>query len=46
MEKLRIYRVKDDYVEFLRRFDPKNVKYNKSGKRPYVGVVLQIGPIK
>lgn len=42
MAKLRIYRVRDDYVEFLRRFDSKNVKYNKDGKRPYVGVVLQI----
>ncbi|KUO52307.1 MAG: hypothetical protein APF76_04540 [Desulfitibacter sp. BRH_c19] len=46
MKKLRIYRIEDDYIEFLRRYDNINVKYNKNSKRPYVGVVLVVNGIK
>lgn len=46
MDKLRIYKIKDDYIQFLRQFDSENVKYNKDGKRPYIGVVMIVNEIK
>ena len=42
MESLRIYRISDHYIRFLRGLD-KKVQYNKGNRRPYVGVVLSIG---
>lgn len=45
MEQLRIYRINDKYVNFLRKIDPK-VQYNKNKRRPYVGVVLYVGEYK
>ena len=41
--RLRIYRLRDGYAEFLHNADPR-VQFNKHERRPYVGVVLQIGP--
>lgn len=41
MESLKIYRMRDDYIRFLNGIDPR-VQYNKDGRRPYVGVVLEI----
>ncbi len=38
---LDIYHVSDKYIDYLRQFDTR-VAYNKEGKRPYVGVVVQI----
>ena len=38
------YHVKDDYICFLRQFDPK-VAENKLESRPYVGIVLLIGNV-
>ena len=40
MERLKLYYIDEDYINYLRRFDSK-VPYNKSTTRPYVGVVLQ-----
>lgn len=45
MENLRIYRVHDRYIWFLKSRDSK-VQDNKNKKRPYVGVVLTIGKYK
>lgn len=42
MENLRIYRVDDRYIRFLRSRDDK-VQDNKDRRRPYVGVVLLVG---
>ncbi len=42
MENLRIYRIEDRYIRFLRSRDEK-VQDNKGRKRPYVGVVLFVG---
>lgn len=42
MEALKIYRVSDKYVRYLNGAD-KRVQYNKSSRRPYVGVVLTVG---
>ena len=42
MEPLRIYRVKDKYIRFLRSRDSR-VLYNKNHSRPYVGIVLHVG---
>ena len=42
MENLRIYKVDDHYVRFLKSRDSR-VQDNKNRKRPYVGVVLHIG---
>lgn len=42
MESLRIYRVTDHYVRFLHKTDSR-VMYNKSERRPYVGIVLDVG---
>ena len=45
MENLRIYRVSDHYIRFLNKCDSK-VQYNKSARRPYVGVVFSFGGFK
>lgn len=42
MENLRIYRIEDKYIRFLRSRDEK-VQLNKNKRRPYVGVVLHVG---
>lgn len=41
---MRIYNIRNDYVEFLKRYDAK-VPDNKNERRPYVGVVLEIGNV-
>ena len=38
MNKLKIYYIDSNYIDYLRKFD-KRVAYNKSKTRPYVGVV-------
>ena len=45
MEALRIYKVKDDYIRYLHSRDNK-VQYNKTAKRPYVGIVFAFGGYK
>lgn len=45
MENLRIYRVSDHYIRFLKSRDSK-VQDNKNRKRPYVGIVLHVGGYK
>jgi protein AbiQ len=45
MENLRIYRIEDKYINFLRSRDDK-VQLNKNHKRPYVGVVLHVGEFR
>lgn len=42
METLRIYRIDDKYIHFLKSRDPR-VQDNKDRRRPYVGVVLYVG---
>lgn len=42
MEALKIYRIDDRYVRFLRSRDHR-VQDNKDRRRPYVGVVLYVG---
>ena len=42
MENLKIYRIDDKYIRFLRSRDEK-VQDNKNRRRPYVGVVLLVG---
>lgn len=39
--KLNFYIVDDDYINYLSRFD-KHIAYNKSQKRPYIGVVIVV----
>lgn len=41
LEKLRIYRIRDGYIQFLHERD-RRVQYNKGERRPYLGVVLEI----
>lgn len=38
---LKIYKIKEDYIEFLRKYDNK-VLMNKNEKRPYVGILFEI----
>ena len=38
---MKIYKIKEDYIEYLRAKEPKVLK-NKNEKRPYVGTVLEI----
>lgn len=45
MEALRIYRIEDQYVNYLHKKDSK-VQLNKNAKRPYVGVVFSFGGLK
>lgn len=42
MEQLRIYRIADQYVAYLRKIDGR-VQHNKGQRRPYIGVVLYVG---
>lgn len=42
METLKIYRVSDQYVQYLHQCDNR-VQHNKGQHRPYVGVVLYMG---
>lgn len=42
MENLRLYRVEDKYIRYLKSRDSK-VQDNKNRRRPYVGVVLYVG---
>ena len=42
MESLKIYRVSDKYIRFLKSRDSK-VQDNKNRRRPYVGIVLLVG---
>lgn len=41
MSKLKIYKISDNYIEYLRQFDD-TISLNKDNKRPYIGVVLVI----
>ena len=45
VESLRIYKITDHYIAYLRGADSK-VQHNKGAKRPYVGVVLDVGGFK
>ncbi len=45
MGKFRLYHIQDEYIEFLHKID-RRVQFNKSERRPYVGVVLEIGGIQ
>lgn len=38
MKNLKIYYINENYINYLREFD-KNVAYNKSRTRPYIGIV-------
>lgn len=41
MDNLYICRIADEYINYLRQFDPR-VPYNKGQRRPYLGVVLTV----
>ena len=45
MWNLRIWKIKDSYVRRLHEIDPR-VQYNKGQRRPYVGIVLELGSVK
>ena len=38
MKNLKLYYIDEEYINYLRQFD-KNVAYNKTATRPYIGVV-------
>ena len=42
---MKFYNIKDEYINYLKKYDAKVEAPNK-GKRPYVGVVLEIDGIK
>lgn len=42
MESLKLYRISDKYIRFLKSRDTR-VQDNKDRRRPYVGVVLYVG---
>ena len=44
-DKMRFFNIKDDYIAFLRQYDSL-VQENKNERRPYVGVVLEIGDVR
>lgn len=45
MESLKLYRISDQYIRFLKSRDNR-VQDNKGRKRPYVGVVLYVGKFR
>ena len=42
---MRIYRIKDEYINFLRKYDEK-VSKNKEETRPFVGIVFEINNLR
>ena len=42
MERLKLYRISDKYVNYLHSREPK-VQHNKNARRPYIGVVFAFG---
>lgn len=42
---MKFYHIKNQYIEFLRKFDAR-VPDNKNEQRPYIGIVLEIGDMK
>ena len=42
---MRFYNIKEDYINFLKQYD-KKVADNKNGKRPYVGIVVEVNGMK
>lgn len=42
---MKFYNIKEDYIKFLKQYD-KKVADNKNGKRPYVGIVLEVNGMK
>jgi len=42
---MRFYNITEQYISYLKTLDTK-VPDNKGGKRPYVGIVLEIEDIK
>lgn len=45
LKKLKLYKISENYIEFLRKTDPVNVKYNKNQRRSYIGIVLELNQI-
>ena len=45
METLKLYRISDKYIRFLKGVDVR-VQDNKDRRRPYVGVVLYVGSFR
>ena len=45
MEPLRIYRIDDKYIRFMKSRDYR-VQDNKNRRRPYVGIVLYVGDFR
>lgn len=45
MKSLKIYKVTEKYIAYLHKWDYR-VQYNKSERRPYVGVVLYVGDFR
>ncbi|NFJ56932.1 type III toxin-antitoxin system ToxN/AbiQ family toxin [Clostridium botulinum] len=45
MGKLKLYKIREDYIDFLRKYDSK-VLYNKNEKRVYIGVIFPINDTK
>ena len=45
LKKLKLYKISDNYIEFLRETDPVNVKHNKNQRRPYIGIVFKINQL-
>ncbi|SCH36348.1 Uncharacterised protein [uncultured Megasphaera sp.] len=41
---MRLYHVSDTYIQYLKQFDEK-VPDNKNQKRPYVGIVVEVGGV-
>lgn len=41
VNRLKFYNIDDKYIEYLYNFD-KRVLFNKNGKRPYIGIILEI----
>jgi protein AbiQ len=45
MKKLTICKIKEDYIEYMNKFDSK-VYYNKGEGRPYIGILFEINNFK
>lgn len=47
MNTLKIYRIKDDYIKYLKEYDDTVMENKPDGKRrPYVGIVVEINSFK
>lgn len=46
MDKLNFYKVNEEYIKYIRKFDEKvSQSYNEKARRPFIGIILNVDGI-